>query len=349
MSRAVNSTHVARYSRLFVSCLLGLSLLAATASEPVSAKTSRPSVKVKKTDFPKRFGMKSPKGRMSGSGNLQSQGQVSTLGQISTEVPDGALSSGSNWKGFLSEPWAAVGQVWARDSVLTKGNWMALCSGTLFTRGMVVTAAHCLGGTVSGQFKYFEQVGFAPGSTGSGADRSFPFGFWEAKNWWVTNEYRADAKGLYDWGLIEIKAQQGAYPGDKTGSIQVQVNVSVTDGMMFYLLGYPASGYFSTTKGGRGRFQYGCYITWRAGSFAARSDGYELWAPCPMNGGASGGPWLTQRTDGTWAIIGVNNWCFDQNKDDDTGTYCTPTSSFIRSLIFNQNFLDFWEAVKQQL
>jgi hypothetical protein len=70
-----------------------------------------------------------------------------------------------------------------------------------------------------------------------------------------------------------------------------------------------------------------------------------------MNGGASGGPWLVKLTDGSWVVGGVNNQCNDDNEADDWSrdAYCTPVSTELRSLIFDERFARFWETVQALL
>jgi hypothetical protein len=94
-------------------------------------------------------------------------------------------------------------------------------------------------------------------------------------------------------------------------------------------------------KGGLGRGQYACDTTWN-GAWQPYAQGVDLWITCPMNGGASGGPWLVELNTGQWVIGGVNNWCRDENKADDesAAAYCTPVSTNLRSLVFDSRFLE---------
>ena len=68
-----------------------------------------------------------------------------------------------------------------------------------------------------------------------------------------------------------------------------------------------------------------------------------------MNGGASGGPWIARLKDNSWAIVGVVNWCEDDNVNDDQETYCTPQSSRMRTVLLDTRFLTFWKEVKARL
>lgn len=279
-------------------------------------------------------------------------GTSETIGnRIGTDrwAPPGAEANVLNWHGFPSETVPEVGSIWsdpAGPTGLRQG-----CSGTVVARSLVLTAAHCLYNKKSGQFD--ADVSFVPGQTWndpqstSPADITAPNGVWEAREWWVPEGYRDGSVDL-DWGLIEIEPQGGRHIGDVVGAFPIQTGISF-GGARIWSTGYPAMGWWATTDGRLGRGQYSCDTTWHGG-WQNYAGGAQLWITCPMNGGASGGPWFVELNTGEWVIGGVNNWCNDEiTTDDEPGTYCTPTSTHVRSLVFDERFLSFWNAVQPLL
>ena len=197
-----------------------------------------------------------------------------------------------------------------------------------------------------------ERLVFVPGQTWNNPNNSAvddikaPWGVWEALDWWAPGSFQNRTSQL-DWGIIQIaQRSDGAYIGDVTGSWPIQANIKFNDKARIMSFGYPGMGSWSTTKLHNGRGQYMCDDTWAAGAWEPVSGGFELWIRCPMNGGASGGPWLVQLSNG-WFVGGVNNWCNDDNEADDWSPeqYCTPYSTELRSLVFDNRFTQFWKSV----
>jgi hypothetical protein len=173
-----------------------------------------------------------------------------------------------------------------------------------------------------------------------------PFGVWEASNWWTPDAYRLDGDLSFDYALVEFAPRGGRYLGDLTGSWGITYGLRWVQDATLYLMGYPASGIWSTAQGYHGRGQYACSTEYD--SYKPIGSGYELWAPCTMNGGASGGPWFVKLSDGSWTLGGVNSQCHGPNMNDRV-YYCTPTSDFLRSPYLDTRFADFWNSVIPQL
>jgi len=271
-------------------------------------------------------------------------------------VPPAKKANRLNWHGFHTKLMPAIGRIWGAFAGNPK--LYPLCTGTVVSRGLVVTAGHCVLDTdtvnSSGRYPYLARILFVPGQSWNNPrstavdDIKAPWGVWEAIDWWAPSSYQ-NRQSQLDWGVIQIgtRASDGAYIGDVTGAWPIQTGIRFNDGARILSIGYPAMGEWSTPRLYVGRGQYMCDSAWAAGAWLAASGGYELWIRCPMNGGASGGPWLVQLSTGSWVIGGVNNQCNDDNEADDWSAdeYCTPVSTELRSLVFDNRFLQFWNSV----
>ena len=298
-----------------------------------------------------------PAGTPSGSRGVPA-GRPQTVGvRIAAQpaVPPAKRLNVLNWNGFRSRLLPAVGRIWVIRA--GEAELIPYCTGTVVTRTLVVTAGHCVvNADTNGVHPYHTRILFVPGQTWNDPqsttldDIRAPWGVWEARAWWTPRCFREDTCEL-DWGLIEIAPKNGQFIGDVVGSWPIRYNVRFNDGAHVYSVGYPAEGFWQTVRGHEGRGQYACDDTWRGGAWLPVSGGgYDVWIKCPMNGGASGGPWFVQLAAGSWVIAGVNNWCNDDNtSDDEPGTYCTPVSSDMRSFIFDGRFGVFWNSVLPHL
>jgi hypothetical protein len=253
--------------------------------------------------------------------------------------------------GFEKDLYPMIGRIW----VLIDGRWEATCSGTVVDTQLVLTAGHCVT-DADNDNAYWGRIAFVPGQTWNDpnstdpSDIRAPYQVWEASNWWAPDSYRKGDGP--DWGLIQIQPHGTKDIGDVVDPWKIAAGLSLNPGDRLWLAGYPAMGYWSTVKGHEGRGLYSCASAWAGGDWkkGRTSSDIEYAANCDMNGGASGGPWLTKLSNDEWVIVGVNNWCDDDNKKDDApGTYCTPRSSQLRTLEFDARFLSFWKNVHEQL
>jgi hypothetical protein len=342
---------------LFVLPLLALALVAAMSAvaqtppkDPLLGELQRSPSKGKPGQIPRAKRQANKKG-------ATKKGKSRILGKKSPKgsAPKGRGPNELNWDGWPSPNIPQVGRIWAEEKA--GQGFRPYCSGTVVSRTLVLTAGHCIthSAKVNGLDSYVNRILFVPGqswndpNSANTADIKAPYGVWEANNWWALDSYRRGPGP--DWGLIEIKKREGKAIGDVVGSWRIQTGISFSPGARLWITGYPITGYWSEKRGYVGRGQYACDATWDGTYATARlgQGGTELWAKCPMNGGASGGPWLVKLNSGEWVIGGVNNWCHDLVKWDDTNTYCTPVSTFLVSLVFDARFIDFWNVVQPQL
>lgn len=257
---------------------------------------------------------------------------------------DGRRLFSLQWQGFPGQAMPTVGKI-----VFVQSSWWNVCSGTVVSRSVVLTAGHCL---TDGK----PEVGwFAPGATATQADRFdsiyAPYGWWEFRlsRSWVDNAWAQSRDHGRDWGLMEIRPDaRGRLIGDVVGSWSFTTNISWGTGANAYLTGYPASGWWENEPAGlRGRAQYACNTTWD-GKWQYEGSGSEIQIDgCPMNGGASGGPWFIRLNNGAWTIGGVNNRC--QTNDLVNRPGCEPYGDALLSAYMNGSMLAFWNAVVPQL
>jgi V8-like Glu-specific endopeptidase len=303
-----------------------------------SSAMSRHGVIVKRKSLPKPRGAIAHQGRQ-------------TVGVHKRTVRVALPVTGRNWDGWPDAPLPQVGRIWRWDDLNQR--WAAHCSGTVVSRELVLTAGHCVFDRSTGT--YYKLL-FVPGQTWNDpasddpADIKSPYGTWPVDSSWVPGNY-ADLSGGPDWGLLYLGPQSGQYVGSLVGSYAIKTGLAPDVGQRIWLAGYPGEGFWATQTGTEGRGQYACDSNYTGRSQNGYLGGVVISVDCPMNGGASGGPWLFKQADGSWVIGGVSNTCEDDNTDDDLpgGLYCTPTSSRLDSLLLDARFLDFWNSVVPQL
>jgi len=291
-----------------------------------------------------------PEGDAFGRGGVTPSRSSRTVGRAVRAAQPVATQPTGSWFGWPTKITPQVGAIWE----YIQGAWYQTCSGTVVSRGLVLTAGHCVSGTDG---SYSGKLAFVPGQTWNSAsstdpgDIKAPWGAWAARDWWAPDSYRF-GRGGPDWGLIEITPIDGKFIGDVVGSFPIKTNVKYNLNANVWSMGYPGSGKWSRTEGYVGRGQYGCNSRWTGRwdqeRYEQTGTDVVLALDCPMNRGASGGPWIVSTTSG-WVISGVNNWCQDDNTADDEDTYCTPVSSRLQSLLIDGRFGPFWDSVVKLL
>jgi hypothetical protein len=220
------------------------------------------------------------------------------------------------------------------------------CSGTLFTNGLLITAAHCLYSNAetapdmgfTGYDIEHQRLWFAADETfGSDqssdiASASAPYDLLPITRSWVPQCW-ASGNPNCDFGVAEVAPyEDGTYVGEYTGTFPLMWTYSASAGAQFYLFGYPATNAFAEARFGYGDTPFFCNDTYDDKVVTVGSSTELAALECPGNGGMSGGPVFTKAANGYWYIAGVVN---RSTKGNTTG-----------QLARSQEFVswDYWES-----
>jgi hypothetical protein len=241
-----------------------------------------------------------------------------------------ASASALKWWGAL-DGIAPVGKILSK----TAAGGRSGCSGTVVSRSLVLTAAHCV--YKSG---YHTEIAFVPAMKQNGTSYTAPYGEWTATRWWAPDAYTKQGDGSQDFALIEIAPLNGRQIGDVVGMFSIAYGPGAFSNGRTYVVGYPASGWFAS-DGRNGLTQYACDSTYESNSKIG--TGYLLWSACYLNRGASGGPWFVPMANGTWSVAGVNSQC--DGFIVDATHYCDPYATRLSTSYFSDRILSFWNTV----
>ena len=159
-----------------------------------------------------------------------------------------------------------------------------VCSASMITKGVIVTAAHCVANF--GKSQFYSNWQFVPGYNNGTA----PYGIWYSKSAAVLTSYANGTDACYQTGvicqddvaLIDLYVQNGTHLGDIVG---------------WYGYGYGDFGY---SNGTALLTQLGYPVALDSGGFMERTDSQGFHSSLQnntiigslMTGGSSGGPWI---------------------------------------------------------
>ncbi len=205
-----------------------------------------------------------------------------------------AATIGSQWPNGVGKVYTATGRV-----LFKMGDYHYVCSGAVATdadtrRSIVLTAAHCAFDQATRSFaSYWVFMPEFDSRPDLWTCANTTHGCWTAESLVVHNGY-AGQPGFdstakqHDWAFAVVRT--GGHAGTRqldttVGSFPIAFT-SYRAGTPVTAMGYPASGAYSP----------GSQLISCSGSLAMDSSNlsrtYRL--PCDMNGGSSGGPWLTK-------------------------------------------------------
>jgi hypothetical protein len=203
---------------------------------------------------------------------------------------------------------AQVGRVYGFNQDAA-GNWKvtAPCSGTLVTRDLVITAAHCLKGK--------DGWVFYPALYGD----STPYGSWASTSATFDAGYLGSSgTQAFDYGFVKLQPNAaGTLPGDVIKPFPVLTDSTQVASMNLVSEGYPVEGWWESQ--GNCNWNVHCY-PWFCESSRAQvydhGNGFRSigWG-CVANGGISGGPVFGQY-NGQWYLVSVHStggYMFDQS------------------------------------
>lgn len=260
-----------------------------------------------------------------------------------TEVQSGFFTPTSN---------AIVKIFWTFTNPTTGQHFVSQCSGAMIAVGLVLTAGHCVysnavdGQPETGFMGYYDPSTYTivPGETLVNGQPTGPYGTWQVKNMWTTNNYSNNTNGMVggDWGIIELSPNSsGSYPGTFVGEYRAEWGVpSITQ---LTSIGYPVAGAFSAPQNGGGLLQFYCENNLTSADLVTDPTyfgGYTamVMQPCQQTAGASGGPVFAE-DGGRLVIVGVNN------RGAPLATSTSFGTEMLLSFYFDDGFGTFWNSI----
>jgi V8-like Glu-specific endopeptidase len=201
------------------------------------------------------------------------------------------------------------------------GSSTYICSASLITRGIVVTAAHCVANY--GQHQFYSNWQYVPGYRNGSA----PFGVWGARTVYILTSYYNGTDNCAQYGVIcpddvAVIVLNGV-PGNTTGWFGYWYGGGFTSNGLAQItqLGYPAgldNAFYMERNDSYG--------------YVNASLSHNTIIGSNMNGGSSGGPWienfgltsgLTGETNGSFSpadvVVGVTSWGYTSTAPKEQG------------------------------
>ena len=192
----------------------------------------------------------------------------------------------------------ALGKVFFSD-----GTYNYVCSGTALENNVVWTAGHCVN---EGPGVYYKNFMFVPAYR----DGVRPYGTFPARQLATTDRWRTLGEFGVDVGAaIPALNERGERLVDVVNERPIHFNTPREQGYRAY--GYPAEGKFN---GQRLRV---CNTAWSRNDTSTDPD--TMGVPCDMNGGSSGGGWLSAAD----AVVSVNSYGYGSLKNVMFGPWLT--------------------------
>lgn len=159
-----------------------------------------------------------------------------------------------------------------------------VCSAaTINTRrkNQVITAGHCVHSGPNGGMspQWFKDFVFVPKYHNGNA----PLGRWHYKKVWAFTKWTKRGNFRYDQAVMKMRNRNGKTIVRKVGGNGLRFEASQRQrGVRIW--GWPAEGQYN-----------GEVAVYCQGRTTRRRGSTDAWMKCPMNGGASGGPWLLKK------------------------------------------------------
>ena len=168
-----------------------------------------------------------------------------------------------------------------------------VCSGSSINtpgKSMVATAGHCLHAGAGGT--WHSRIAYAPAYSNG----TTPYGLWHMKTGTAFNGWTDRSDARYDYGFFIVYPLNGRYLVDRVGGNGLSYNRGTTNkGVRIW--GWPAAAPFDGSR------PYHC-----DGDTFAYGTGGDMAMNCRMNGGSSGGPWMTNTSSATVGrVFGVTS------------------------------------------